>query len=59
MHSNRFFAVECSMPEKVILVDDVVDSRWTLSVCAVKLGEKGCQAVYPFALADSSNSEES
>lgn len=46
----------------VILVDDVVDSKWTLTVCGedlVKMGweagneeKKGCE-VYPFALADS------
>ena len=45
-------------PERVILVDDVVDSKWTLTVCGYKLLESGCQAVYPFALADSSHSEE-
>ncbi|MBR3115757.1 RecQ family ATP-dependent DNA helicase [Candidatus Saccharibacteria bacterium] len=42
------------VPRKVILVDDVVDSRWTLTVCGFKLTECGCEEVYPFALADSS-----
>ena len=42
------------LPEKIILVDDIVDSKWTLTVCGYKLMEKGVQEVYPFALADSS-----
>ncbi len=39
--------------ERVLLVDDVVDSRWTLTVCGWLLMEQGCAEVYPFALADS------
>ena len=46
-----------AMPERVLLVDDVVDSRWTLTVCGFRLMEKGCIEVYPFALADSSQKE--
>ena len=45
------------IPERVLLVDDVVDSRWTLTVCGFRLMEKGCKEVYPFALADSSQKE--
>ena len=45
------------MPERVLLVDDVVDPRWTLTVCGFRLMEKGCKEVYPFALADSSQKE--
>ena len=45
-------------PEKIILVDDVVDSKWTMTVCGYKLMEKGCVEVYPFALADSSQRED-
>ena len=37
-----------------ILVDDIVDSRWTLTVCGNLLGEHGCDCVVPFCLADSS-----
>ncbi|MCF6248123.1 MAG: RecQ family ATP-dependent DNA helicase [Desulfobacula sp.] len=33
------------------LVDDIVSSRWTLTVAAALLREVGCQAVYPMALA--------
>lgn len=45
------------IPEKVLLVDDVVDSRWTLTVCGYRLMENGCSEVYPYALADSSQKE--
>lgn len=55
---NSFYALSTVMPEKVILVDDIVDSRWTLTVCGYKMIEKGCSEVYPYALADSSYSEE-
>lgn len=36
----------------VLLVDDVVDSRWTLTVIGSLLKEAGVHVVYPFALAD-------
>ena len=45
------------IPQRVLVVDDVVDSRWTLTVCGFRLMEKGCKEVYPFALADSSQKE--
>lgn len=45
------------IPKKIILVDDIVDSRWTLTVCGYKLTEYGCEEIYPFALADSSNKD--
>ncbi len=38
----------------VLLVDDMVDSRWTFTVLAWKLLEAGSGPVFPFALADSS-----
>ena len=46
-----------TVPEKVLLVDDVVDSGWTLTACGYYLCEGGCEEVYPFALADSSQKE--
>jgi ATP-dependent DNA helicase RecQ len=46
------------MPGNVLLIDDVVDSRWTFTVCGCKLMEAGCLKVTPFALADSSQKEE-
>ncbi len=45
------------IPGILILVDDIVDSKWTLTVCGYKLMECGCTEVYPFALADSSDNE--
>lgn len=39
----------------VLLVDDVVDSRWTLTVSAWLLRGAGCVAVYPLVLADGGN----
>ena len=34
-----------------LLVDDMVDSRWTFTVVAALLRQAGCSAVYPMALA--------
>lgn len=55
---NSFDVLPVAMPKKVILVDDIVDSRWTLTVCGYKMMENGCSEVYPYALADSSHTEE-
>lgn len=41
-------------PGAVLLIDDMVDSRWTLTVLAVLLRKAGSGPVYPFALADTS-----
>ena len=40
-----------------LLVDDMVDSRWTFTVASALLREAGCQAVYPLALATTSNQQ--
>lgn len=45
------------LPRNILLVDDIVDSRWTFTVCGYILMEAGAEKVYPFALADSSNRE--
>ena len=45
------------VPRRILLVDDVVDSKWTLTVCGYRLMEQGCEEVYPFALADSSQND--
>ena len=42
----------------VLLVDDVVDSRWTLTVAAYLLTSGGSGAVYPLALASTTNADE-
>lgn len=39
--------------KKILLIDDIVDSGWTLAVCGYRLMEGGCEEVYPFALANS------
>jgi ATP-dependent DNA helicase RecQ len=39
----------------VLLVDDMVDSRWTLTVAAYLLREAGSGRVYPIALASTAN----
>ena len=46
---------EVSTPESIILVDDIIDSGWTLTVCGNLLGSAGCDFVFPFTLASSSN----
>jgi ATP-dependent DNA helicase RecQ len=53
------FAVDQAMarPEPVLLVDDMVDSRWTFTVLTVLLRKAGSGPVYPFALADSSSED--
>ena len=55
---QSFSVREGAVPKKVLLVDDMVDSKWTLTVCGCRLMERGCEEVYPFALADSSQKEE-
>jgi len=42
-------------PEPALLIDDMVDSRWTFTVLTVLLRKAGSGPVYPFALADSSS----
>ena len=49
------FTIEGALPPgAVLLVDDVVDSGWTLTLLAVMLRQRGSPAVHPFALAKSS-----
>jgi ATP-dependent DNA helicase RecQ len=42
------------MSGPVLLVDDMVDSRWTFTVVGLKLRKAGSGPVFPFALADTS-----
>ena len=51
---KSFTVRAAAIPDRVILVDDVVDSGWTLTACGYKLMAEGCKEVWPFALADSS-----
>ena len=39
------------LKEPVLLVDDIVDSGWTMTVCSWLLREHGSGEVYPLALA--------
>ena len=49
---------ESRIPEAqpVLLVDDIVDARWTFTVAAWELRRHGCGAVWPLALADAGGS---
>lgn len=52
------FAVGADVPHQpVLLVDDIVDSGWTMAVTAALLQQAGSGNVYPVALATSSVSE--
>ena len=57
-----------ALSDSVLLVDDIVESKWTLTVCAALLAgqmpaslgsvaQGGCRHVYPFALANDSNQQ--
>ena len=47
------FEVTGPVPSRpVLLVDDIVDSRWTMTAIGWLLQEAGSGPVYPFALAD-------
>lgn len=49
------FEVSCPYPgQPVLLIDDVVDSGWTLTVITALLQQAGSGVVYPAALASSS-----
>ena len=47
-----------TIPQNILLIDDVVDSKWTFTICGYRLMEAGAENIYPFALADSSNRED-
>ena len=53
---NRFMIDTSALPDRdvltgpVLLVDDEVDSRWTITVAAWQLTEVGSGPVLPFAL---------
>jgi ATP-dependent DNA helicase RecQ len=42
----------------VLLVDDMVDSKWTLTVAAYLLTSNGSGPVYPLALASTAHADE-
>jgi ATP-dependent DNA helicase RecQ len=50
------FELRGSVPDgPVLLIDDVVDSRWTITVVGALLRERGSGPVFPFALAASTS----
>lgn len=53
--ANNIFSVfdvtDVVKDEPVLLIDDMVDSRWTLTICGAMLKQKGSGEVYPFAIA--------
>ena len=55
-NAMRSFAFDddAIISDQVILIDDIVDSKWTLTVCGYLLMEHGFEKVFPFVLADSS-----
>ena len=44
-------SVDSSLDGSCLLVDDVIDSRWTVTVAARELRRAGCSRVVPIALA--------
>jgi ATP-dependent DNA helicase RecQ len=49
------FKLEGSLPEgPVLLIDDVIDSGWTVTLATVLLKSSGSGPVYPFVLAKAS-----
>ena len=48
------FRVVASRPGPVVLVDDIVDSRWTFTIVGSQLRSATGHPVYPLALADTS-----
>lgn len=52
------FSIDENIPETpVLLVDDVVDSGWTMTVLAALLKQQGSGEVYPVALASSASGD--
>lgn len=48
---NAFSVIKNVNYENVLLIDDMIDSGWTLTACGIMLKEKGAKKVYPYALA--------
>lgn len=58
-HARQAYDLIAPVPPgaRILLVDDLVDSRWTFTVVGAKLLEAGAATVYPFALADAGHAE--
>ena len=46
-----FNTIDIFENEPVLLIDDMVDSKWTLTICGAMLKQRGSGEVYPFAIA--------
>lgn len=51
--NNGFEVAKTMRDQPVLLIDDIVDSKWTLTVCGTLLRSNGSGMVYPFAIASS------
>lgn len=52
MNAKKGFAiVKIKKDHPVLLIDDMVDSKWTLTICGEMLRRNGSGKVYPFAIA--------
>jgi len=57
---RSFRAIPAALsPEPVFLIDDMVDSRWSLTACGAILAEARCGAVVPLALAETTKGAQS
>lgn len=52
-NADSSFEIRNVLGDNVLLVDDMVDSGWTFTVCGYKLRKNGSGKVFPFALANS------
>lgn len=48
---------DCIQNKRILLVDDMVDSRWSFTVIAAKLLAEGAKEVYPYALVNTGNGD--
>jgi ATP-dependent DNA helicase RecQ len=49
--ADAYLVTETDLVGPVLLVDDVSDSRWTMTVIADLLADAGAREIYPFAIA--------
>lgn len=48
---DSFKVKEACCDKNILLIDDMVDSKWTFTVCSYLLLQRGAKRVYPFAIA--------
>ncbi|MCM1166588.1 MAG: DEAD/DEAH box helicase [Lachnospiraceae bacterium] len=48
----------CEIPQKLLLVDDMIDSGWTLGVCDMLLKGAGAELILPYALAETKGKDD-